>query len=84
MTRQKLREGMFRKSDDKYGFTYVDRDLCNRSRHIFINFTDSTKTQLQWKYMQSENWINKDCFYHDWAPTDVPQPLPENIILTKQ
>lgn len=80
----KIKGGMFRKSDDKYGFTYVDGDLCLRSGDIFINFTDVTKTQLQWKYMQSENWINKDCFYHGWSSANVPQPLPENIILTKQ
>ncbi|KQT23974.1 hypothetical protein ASG22_08090 [Chryseobacterium sp. Leaf405] len=80
----KITGGMFRKSDDKYGFTYVDRDLCMRSGQIFINFTDATKTQLQWKYIQSENWIDKDCFYHGWVPADVPQPLPNDIILTKQ
>lgn len=78
-------EGMrFRKQDDKYSLVYSDKDLCGRSGTILINFTDSSKTQLQWKYMQSENWINKDCFYHDWAPADVPQPLPNNIILVKQ
>jgi hypothetical protein len=80
----KIKGGRFRKSDDKYGFTYVDGDLCNRSGQIFIKFTDATKLQLQWNYFQSENWINKDCFYHDWASVDVPQPLPNNIILIKQ
>ncbi|WP_306619695.1 DUF6705 family protein [Chryseobacterium ginsenosidimutans] len=80
----KIKGLKFGKYDDKYGFTYIDRDLCSRSGEILINFTDTTKTQLQWKYMQSENWINKDCFYHDWAPADVPQPLPENIVLIKQ
>lgn len=80
----KIEGGRFRKSDDKYGFTYVDRDLCMRSGQIFINFIDSTKTKLQWKYFQSENWIDKDCFYHGWAQADRPQPLPNDIILTKQ
>jgi hypothetical protein len=74
----------FRKLDDKYSFIYIDEDLCSRSGNILINFTDSTKTKLEWKYSQSENWINKDCFYHGWAQADVPQPLPNNIILTKQ
>lgn len=74
----------FRKQDDKYSLVYSDKYLCGRSGTILINFTDSTKTRLQWKYMQSENCINKDCFYHDWAPADVPQPLPNDIILTKQ
>ena len=80
----KITGGKFGKYDNKYGFTYVDGDLCNRSGQIFIKFTDVTKLQLQWNYFQSENWINKDCFYHDWAPVDVPQPLPNNIILIKQ
>lgn len=74
----------FRKSDDKYGLTYVDRDLCMRSGQIFINFTDTTKTKLQWRYSQSENWVDSSCFYHGWAAADKPQPLPFDIILTKQ
>jgi len=74
----------FRKADDKYSLIYVDKDLCGRSGDVLINFTDSTKTKIQWTYSQSENWINKDCFYHDWAQADVPQPLPNTIVLTKQ
>ena len=78
-------EGMrFRKVDGKYSLIYIDKDLCGRSGGILINFTDATKTQLQWKYWQDENWIGKDCFYHGWAQADVPQPLPNNIVLTKQ
>lgn len=41
-------------------------------------------TKLQWKYSQSENWIDSSCFYHGWAPADRPQPLPEEIVLIKQ
>lgn len=80
----KIEGGMFRKLDDKYGFVYVDEDLCMRSGQIFINFIDSTKTKLQWKYFQSENWLDSDCFYHGWAQDQVPQPLPNDIVLIKQ
>lgn len=80
----KIEGSGFRKKDDKYSLIYIDKDLCGRSGTILINFTDATKNQLQWKYMQDENWIDTSCFYHGWAPADVPQPLPENIILTKQ
>jgi len=76
--------GRFRKKDDKYGFTYVDQDLCNRSGIILINFTDSTKTKLQWSYSQDENFIEPDCFYYSYAPQNYPQPLPNNIVLIKQ
>ncbi|WP_144281195.1 DUF6705 family protein [Chryseobacterium echinoideorum] len=76
--------GRFRKADDKYPFSYVDMDLCQRSGVILINFTDTTKTKLQWSYSQDENFIEPDCFYYNYAPQDYPQPLPKNIVLTKQ
>jgi len=80
----KIKGGKFRKTDDKYSLIYVDGDLCNRAGVIYINFTDPTKTKLQWSYSQSENFIEPDCFYYSYAPQDYPQPLPNNIILTKQ
>lgn len=80
----KIKGTRFRKSDDKYGFIYLDWDLCERSGNIYINFTDATKTQLQWKYSQSENWISSDCWYYNTPIDQRPQPLPNNIILTKQ
>ncbi|KNB62984.1 DUF6705 family protein [Chryseobacterium sp. Hurlbut01] len=74
----------FRKSDNKYYLVYSDKDLCGRSGNILINFTDATKTKLQWQYSQDENFIEPDCFYYNYAPQDYPQPLPKNIVLTKQ
>lgn len=59
-------------------------DLCERSGDILINFTDSTKTKLQWIYSQDENFIESDCFYYNYAPQDYPQPLPNDIVLIKQ
>lgn len=74
----------FRQIDDKYQLFYNDIDMCNRVGDILINFTDSTKTQLQWHYAQGENFIDSDCFYFGWPQANIPQPLPEDIILTKQ
>ena len=74
----------FRKQDDKYVLIYSDEDMCNRSGTILINFTDSTKTQLQWKYMPSENWIDEECWYYNLPPDQRPQPLPKEAIFTKQ
>ena len=80
----KIEGGGFRKVDDKYSLIYIDMDLCERSGNILINFTDSTKTKLQWKYSQDENFIEPNCFYYSYAPQDYPQPLPKNIVLVKQ
>jgi len=80
----KIQGTRFRKQDGKYSLIYIDMELCERSGKILINFTDSTKSQLRWSYSQDENFIEPDCFYYSWAPQDYPQPLPNNIILTKQ
>lgn len=80
----KIEGSGFRKKDDKYSMIYVDRDLCMKSGTILINFTDITKTKLKWKYIQDENWVDSSCFYHGWTQADIPQPLPFDIILTKQ
>ncbi|MBB4805373.1 hypothetical protein HNP38_000645 [Chryseobacterium defluvii] len=74
----------FRKYGDKYSFIYIDMDLCAMNGSGRFNFTDSTKTKLEWKYSEDENIIDTDCFYYGWAQADRPQPLPNNIILTKQ
>lgn len=80
----KIEGQKFRKIDDKYSFIYIDMDLCDRSGDIRINFTDATKTKLQWSYSQDENFIEPDCFYYSYALQDYPQPLPNNIVLVKQ
>lgn len=43
----KIEDIKFRKQHDKYSLVYSDKDLCGRSGTILINFTDSSKTQLQ-------------------------------------
>lgn len=72
----------FRKQDDKYLMIYSDRGMCGRWGDVLINFTDSTKTQLQWKYMPRENWIDAECWYYNYP--EQPQPLPLNAVFIKQ
>ena len=78
----KIWGGKFRKLDDKYSLVYNDPDLCNTSGNIIVNFTDSTKTKLNWKFNKGSNMITTDCQYYNTIP--FPQALPEEIILTKQ
>ncbi|OCA75958.1 hypothetical protein BBI01_04470 [Chryseobacterium artocarpi] len=78
----KIWGGKFRKADDKYSLTYNDPDLCNTSGNIIINFTDSTRTKLNWKLNKGSNIITTDCQYYNTTP--FPQALPEEMILTKQ
>ncbi|WP_335621882.1 DUF6705 family protein [Chryseobacterium camelliae] len=77
----KIWGGKFKKVDDKYSLIYIDPDLCSTSGSIYINFTDSTKTKLDWKYFYTNEIITSDCPYYN---TGIPQPLPKEIILTKQ
>jgi len=71
----------FRKLDDKYSLIYSAPELCNTSGNIRINFTDSTKTKLDWKYFYRNEIITVDCPYYN---TSIPESLPEEITLTKQ
>ncbi|WP_144281197.1 DUF6705 family protein [Chryseobacterium echinoideorum] len=73
--------GKFRKADDKYSLVYIDNDLCGTSGNIRISFTDSTKTKLNWNLYFGSNMITDDCQYYY---SEIPQSLPEEIILTKQ
>ncbi|WP_294276891.1 DUF6705 family protein [uncultured Chryseobacterium sp.] len=77
----KINGSNFIKDEDKYSLYYIDSDLCNTSGRIQINFTDSTKTKLDWKYFYRNEIITSDCPYYN---TSIPQPLPKEIILTKQ
>ncbi|MCW3162802.1 DUF6705 family protein [Chryseobacterium oryctis] len=74
----------FRKYGNKYSLIYIDPDLCHTTGSARINFTDATKTKLEWKYSQDFNLIDKTCFFHGLSQSQRPEPLPTNIILTKQ
>ncbi len=78
----KLKGGTFRKKDDKYSLIYSDSEICGLNGFIQINFTDSNKTKLAWKFNEGNFIITKDCPYYN-SP-EFPQPLPKEIILTKQ
>ncbi|MFC4162062.1 DUF6705 family protein [Epilithonimonas zeae] len=80
----KIKGTNFGKSDNKYSLFYIDRDLCGITGDIIINFIDSAKTKLQWIYSKDTNWIDTDCFYYDKPASERPDPLPYNIIFTKQ
>jgi hypothetical protein len=74
----------FIKNTSKYLINYQDPDLCHMTGSGRINFTDATKTKLEWKYSQDTEWIENECFYHGLPESQRPEPLPMNIILTKQ
>jgi len=76
---------MFGKADDRYSLTYIDPDLCYTSGNIRINFNNPTKTQLQWNYFQNKyEWLDSDCFFYNYPPDQLPNPLPKTAIFIKQ
>ncbi|AZA98980.1 hypothetical protein EG359_04890 [Chryseobacterium joostei] len=77
----KIKGVSFRKYGDKYSLSYIDSDLCDITGGIAINFTDSSKTQLNWKLNYGSNMITNECPYYN---TQIPEALPKTIILTKQ
>ncbi|PIF46038.1 hypothetical protein CLU96_3056 [Chryseobacterium sp. 52] len=77
----KIKGVSFRRYGDKYSLAYVDPDLCNTSGGVAINFTDATKTKLNWKLNFRSNMITADCQYYN---TGIPEVLPKEIILIKQ
>ena len=81
-TEAKIEGGRFRKKDGKYSLTYSDSEICCLNGFIQINFTDSTKTKLAWKFNEGDFIITKDCPYY--SSPEFPQPLPKEIILIKQ
>ena len=78
----KITGGKFRKVDNKYSLIYLDPDVCFMTGSIRIYFVDSTKMQLNWQFSDMTDIITPDCPYYNANP--FPQPLPANIVLTKQ
>ncbi|MBT2622441.1 DUF6705 family protein [Chryseobacterium sp. ISL-6] len=72
----------FIKNTSKYTLFYVDPDICNISGNIYIDFVNTSNTQLNWKFMDTTDIIDSSCQYYNSNP--FPQPLPKNVILTKQ
>ena len=67
-----------------YTLIYVDPDLCSRSGRIIISFTNTEKTQLKFKFMQTSALLDSDCFYYNLPADQRPEPLPKEIILSKE
>ncbi|QQQ30012.1 DUF6705 family protein [Chryseobacterium indoltheticum] len=80
----KITGGKFIKDENNYSLGYFDKDLCNNRGFITIAFTNSTKTQLAWRYMPKRTVIYPDCYFYNYSASQYPDPLPKNIILTKQ
>ncbi|MDV7697708.1 hypothetical protein N6B72_12330 [Chryseobacterium soli] len=66
----------------RYSLFYIDPDICDISGDIFISFTDSSNSILDWKFMDTTDIITSSCQYYNSNP--FPKPLPDNITLTKQ
>ncbi|MDQ0593814.1 hypothetical protein QFZ37_002183 [Chryseobacterium ginsenosidimutans] len=73
---------IFSPNSTKYSLGYIDEEICGMNGLIMIYFTDSTKTKLNWKFSDMTDVITSDCPYYNANP--FPEPLPKNIILTKQ
>lgn len=83
--KSKIYGGKFRKKDDKYSMIYIDRDLCGILGNITINFTDNSKTKLDWWGAVSYEPVDKDnCFFGRKSFSEWPTPFPNKAILTKQ
>lgn len=67
-----------------YLLGYLDSDLCDKMGSIIIKFTNITKTELKFKFGEVSNLIDSSCFYHGKPADQRPEPLPKEIILTKQ
>lgn len=75
-------EGLnFRKYGNKYTLGYNDPSVC-LSAFLYIRLVDSTNTKLEFQLSEIPGVIDKNCPYYN-AP-EMPEPLPSNIILTKQ
>ena len=78
----KIEGAGFITNTDKYLSHYFDSDICNMSGWIYIKFANINKTQLSWQFTDMTDIITSDCPYYNANP--FPQPLPENIVLSKQ
>lgn len=78
----KINGSGFKKNTDNYLLNYIDEEICGMSGWIYINFIDATKTKLNWRFSDMTDVITSDCPYYNANP--FPEPLPKNIVLTKQ
>ncbi len=77
-------KGFYITPSGNYQLIYIDPDLCNKVGLITIGFTGPSKAELKLKYKDYPQNLDSKCFYYN-KPTDQhPEPLPKDIILTKQ
>lgn len=71
----------FKQNTNRYTLGYNDPSVC-LSAFLYIRLTDSSNTKLEFQLSEIPGVIDKNCPYYN-AP-EMPEPLPSNIILTKQ
>ncbi|WP_345991351.1 DUF6705 family protein [Chryseobacterium sp. Chry.R1] len=77
-------EGSRMFTNGTYSLSYLDSDLCDKMGFIRIAFTNSTKTQMILKYSEVSDLIEPSCFFYGKPGDQRPEPIPKEIILTKQ
>ncbi|MGO4710690.1 DUF6705 family protein [Chryseobacterium sp. 2TAF14] len=66
----------------RYKLYYFDNDICGMTGDIYISFLNGNFNQLNWKFIDTTDIITSSCPYYNSNP--FPEPLPANIVLTKQ
>ncbi|MDR3023919.1 DUF6705 family protein [Chryseobacterium sp.] len=82
--KSKIKGGKIFPGGNTYTLAYVDPDLCLKSGRIIVKFNNIAKTEIKFKFMETSDLIEPDCFYHGKPADQRPEPLPKEIILTKQ
>ncbi|MFN1216088.1 DUF6705 family protein [Chryseobacterium kwangjuense] len=77
-------QGLFITVNGNYQLLYMDPDLCNKVGLVTIGFTESSKTELKLRYKDYPQNLDSKCFYYGKPADQHPEPLPKEIILTKQ
>ncbi len=68
----------------KYELLYLDPDLCNKVGILMIGFNNPSKKELKLRYKDYTQNLDPACFYYGKPLDQQPEPLPKEIILTKQ
>ncbi|WP_326981188.1 DUF6705 family protein [Chryseobacterium sp. MYb264] len=77
-------QGMRIHPSGKYELVYIDPELCNKVGLIMMGFTGPSKKELKFRYKDYPQPLDSSCFYFGKPVDQQPDPLPKEIILTKQ
>jgi hypothetical protein len=69
--------------DGTYSLTYLDSELCSKMGLIRLTFTNSSKTELKFKFMEWSQLIDTDCFLSWKASRSKTRPSSERNYLDK-